>query len=139
MPIVGVGNPAPGAGQSLQYMGGRAWAGWSGEVTVANSTADLFNFRSPDKPLKAIMQMSANLRELSANNQPNFIKVSMDGIIILHIGFITTSVVPESEYIMFKDYRFVIPSGSLMQINCFSDDAGGLTFTSCLTCKEIGE
>jgi len=35
-------------GLGIKHIGGKIWAGWSGEVIINNSTVDMFNFVTPN-------------------------------------------------------------------------------------------
>lgn len=132
MPIVGAGNPAPGSGTTINYMGGRIWAGWSGLVNAINgANGTLFNFRSPDIPLTVTASFCINASALSANKVVGVI-VKMDGIVIYEQIIFEGEQQPD-----FDVFYFVIPGGSLINIECKTSNASNLPMALTLVCKQI--
>jgi hypothetical protein len=136
MPIVGVGNPAPGAGKSLQYMGGRYWAGWSGRVTATSgANGSLFNFRSPDIPLDTTLCIIMDKTSLSANVEFGW-SMEMDGIEIADFKTLRNE---DMGALDIDPIYFVIPGGSLIGIECYTSDTDPIAFTALLRAVQIGD
>jgi len=136
MPIVGVGNPAPGAGKSLQYMGGRYWAGWSGRVTAVNGTnGSLFDFRSPDIPLDTTLCIIMDKTSVSAGKEFGW-RMEMDSI---EIADFKTARSADQGALDIDPIYFVIPAGSLIGIECYTDDTDPIAFTALIRAVQIGD
>jgi len=134
MPIVGVGNPAPGAGTTLNYMGGKTWAGWSGLVNAINGAkGTLFNFRSPDIPLTVTASFCIDAGALASNKILGII-VKMDGIIIYNQRIYEGEQQPD-----FDVFYFVIPGGSLINIQCETSNLSNIPMALTLVCEQIGD
>jgi len=136
MGILGVGNPAPGAGTTINYMGGKNWAGWSGLVTATNGTnGTLFNFRAPDIPLTVTASFSIDASLMSSNKIAGII-VSMDGITVYDQKIFWSSSTAQPDFDVFY---FVIPGGSLINIQNYTTDDDAIPMALTLVCEQIGD
>lgn len=136
MGILGVGNPAPGAGQTLNYLGGRTWAGWSGVVTATDGTNGiLFSFRTPNQALITKLSVGVNHSGIDAGASFGFI-ISMDGIVIFKLNVARSSNFGSLDI---DPVDLVFPAQSLISIESITNDASAIEFTACLTCEQIGD
>jgi len=136
MPI-GAGNVAPGAGKSLQYMGGPTWAGWSGSQTTTNGAAtEVFNFRSPNVPLRSVVTWTVD-RTLQDYNKFVGLKITFDGITIFNT--VSVSHWSDGGFSNIVEWAMVIPNNSLVVIEISTTDVQAIPMTVILTCTEVGQ
>lgn len=124
------------ASKDLTYIGGKTWAGWSGSVN-ATSGADgtLYNFKSPNRGLKAIASFSFDENNLNANAFLG-LKILLNGITMYNMrvkksgdsGFTNL----DSDSI-----RFCIPPLTTVLITTFTDDGDNIGTALNLVCEEV--
>lgn len=133
--ILGVSNPFTGTSQSLEFMGGGTWAGWSGSVTATNGTnGTLFNFRAPGKGLKVTASFSVDASLMSSNKVAGII-VKIDGTIVYDQKIFWSSSTAQPDFDIFY---FVIPGKSLINIENYTTDDDNVPMALTLVCEQIG-
>jgi len=124
------------ASKDLTYIGGKTWAGWSGNGVATNGTdATLFDFRSPNKGLKAIASFSFNENNLSANKNIGLI-INLNGIDMYRM------LVKKSSDAGFTNLDsdqigFVIPPLTTVLITTTTDDTDNIATYLNLVCEEV--
>lgn len=136
MGIVGVANPAPGVGKSILHQGNQIWAGWSGEVIINNSTAEMFNFISPNVGLvctnfQYYINHSGN--SPSANEYIGWI-LSIDGIeVIKNVQKATSS----QHFNDFDKNAFCLPGGAKVVVSSYTNTSLNIPTFATFLLKEI--
>ena len=137
MSILGASNPAPGVGKGISYMGGNIYAGWSGEIIVNNSTVEMFNFTTPNRPLLVSnfqYYVKHSSGSPSANEYVGWI-LTIDGIeTVANIVKATTS----QHYNDLDQNSFVLPANASCKIESYTNTATNIRTFSVMICKQIG-
>jgi len=134
--ILGVSNPAPGVGKSILHQGNQIWAGWSGEVIVNNSTAEMFNFISPNVGLIAT-NFQYYVRHSSGSPATNEYVgwiLTIDGIEIIANILKATST---QHFNDFDKNSFCLPGGAKVVVSSYTNTTANIPTFATFLLKEI--
>jgi len=121
---------------ALTYIGGKTWAGWSGNGVATNGTdATLYDFQSLNVGLKAIGSFSFNESNLSANKKIGLI-IKLNGIDIYRM-IVTKSSDAGFTNLDSDQIGFVIPPLTTVLITTTTDDTDNIATYLNLVCTEV--
>ena len=122
--------------KDIAYIGGKTWAGWSGNgVTTSGTDAILYDFKSPNRGLKAIASFSFQENNLSANK--------LIGLVInLNGNDMYKMIIKKSSDAGFTNLDsdqigFVIPPLTTVLITTTTDDTDNIATYLNLVCEEV--
>jgi len=135
----GGGNLAPGVGQTLQYMGGKSWAGWSGEILVPqNTNTNLFNFISPNLPLKTTFNFGINDSSMTVNTQCKVL-IQLNGILTFQrMQEYNPDEGQKQSTTLSIPLEFIIPPQAQVKIYVYQSDGNSQNCYGLLVCESLG-
>jgi len=124
------------ASKDLTYVGGKTWAGWSGNgIATSGTDATLYDFISPNRGLKAIASFSFDENNLSANKLLG-LKIKLNGITMYHMRVKKSSDAGFTN-LDSDDIGFVIPPLTTVLITTTTDDTDNIATYLNLVCEEV--
>ena len=122
--------------KDITYIGGTTWAGWSGNgVATSGTDATLYDFKSPNRGLKAIASFSFQEANLSANKQIGLV-INLNGNDVYKMK-ITKSSDAGFTNLDSDQIGFVIPPLTTVLITTTTDDTDNIATYVNLVCEEV--
>ena len=125
---------SPGLG--IRYMGGKTWAGWSGQIIVNNGTTDMFNFVSPNIGLIVtnFQYYIAHSTNSPVSNEYIGWNLKLNEVLIVlnHLKAATLQ-----HYNDFDQNMFVIPPNTVCQIESYTNATNDIYTYANIVLEEI--
>jgi len=126
----------PSTGLTINYLGNGYWGGWSGEIEITNTEADMFNFRTGTKIIKALFSFYPDYAELAGGKKAGFILELNNEVVLKSLneaegGGLMNGGVPGN------NIRLIIAPNSKVIFKCSTNDADGIGFTCAFRGKEV--
>ena len=118
---IGSGNPFTGPASTIEAMGNGVWAGWSGKQDPNNSSAEAFNFLSPNKGLIVEIGWMGDFAELTAGRYISCeVKLSNSVVLFMRGQLTSANDLPTSFPYTFP--ALVIPANSEVVITVATNE-----------------